>query len=122
MLALSTALILPLGGCEMFNGDDDDDDDNGRTSADIRTAGDLPSNADRVAQSGKGQNVSFTATKDGTVYVSDRDSDRVIYVGSIRDGHRLQIDADKGEVINNGVTVDRDVKSDGRYNVHFVPN
>ena len=115
--------VLPLAiassGCEMFGGDDDDDN-----SADTRVSSKsgLPSGVDRVMQGGRGENVNWTAKDDGTVYVMDRDSEKVIYTGSIRSGHRLEVNPSSGQVMNNGVIVNRDAKDNARYNIYFLPS
>jgi len=119
MLMVSVA-VLPLG-CSAFEDDNDDDRDNA-PKADTRD--DLPKNADRVVQAGKGEDIDWESKGVGTVYLLDRETDKVVYMGSIRQGHRLKVDASKGEVFNNGVeiTPTRKINDDNGYNLYFLEN
>jgi hypothetical protein len=115
---VALALAAVPTGCSVF---DDDDDDN-RDSAQVESRSDLPDNADRVVQGSKGEDINWRATRDGTVYLMDRDSNKVIYSGSIRDGHPLEVDASAGEIKNNNLVVNRQVKENRRYNLYFLPD
>jgi len=118
MLIVSVA-ALPLG-CSMF--DDDNDDD--RSAPVAKTRDDLPKNADRVVQASKGEDIDWESNGEGTVYLLDRETDQVVYMGSIRQGHRLQVDVSKGKVRNNGVEVtpSRKIDDDNGYNLYFLSN
>ena len=67
--------------------------------------------------------LSFTASAPGTVYVYNRNTDKVIYSGPMDRGQNLTVDPDKERITVDGRTVtERDMKGGDTRRVFFKPN
>jgi hypothetical protein len=112
------AALLPLG-CSAF--DDDNDDDRSSKSDEVKTRDEMPSGADRVAQTRAGEDINWKAKETGTVYLVDHSSDRVVYTGTIKEGNRLEVDVSKGRLLNNDKepSPKPKIKDDVEYRLYF---
>lgn len=112
-------------GCESLGlggGDNDDDDDALRDDRVSRGGGlsDLPARAERVEE-GVGT-LSFRAYDDGTAYVVDQTSGRIIDTVELKRGDELRLDPSSDDVLLNGKDVyDGNVLRDNRHAIHFLP-
>ena len=82
----------------------------------------IPRSAQRVDR-GEGTDVlSFRADDDGTLYVYDRDDDRVLWSGPISRDERFMLDAENNEATINGRRIlDRDLRVRHQFRLYFVP-
>ncbi len=79
----------------------------------------LPRTADRV-KSSRGENMSYTADRDGRVYVYDRDKGSVVYSGSINRDERITVRPDRNRIDIEGKSVsDKDLTSDHEFEIYF---
>lgn len=117
-LMVLAAAVLPIG-CSAF---DDDNDDDRSKSGEVKMRDEIPEGAKRVAQSSAGEDINWKATNDGTVYLVDRSSERVVYTGTIKDGNRLDVDVSQARVLNNErePTPKPKIKEDVEYSLYFL--
>src|SRR4051812_49955181 len=65
--------------------------DDRETRRPARGIDEIPTTANRVDEGG-GPRLTYTASRDGTLYVYDADDDRVIYSGGVRSDDRFAMD------------------------------
>ena len=76
--------------------------------------------ADATMISSGSEEVTAVAPNDGTVYVFDDTSNRTVYVGRVRKGDSVRVDAKDDKVMFDGKTaVERELWDDHRYQVFF---
>ena len=96
--------------------DDRVDRDTRRTS---RGLDEIPTTATRVDEGG-GPRLTFTTSRDGTLYVYDADDDRVIYSGGVRADDRFAMDpADNRATVNGHTVLGAKLNPNHRYRVYF---
>ena len=79
----------------------------------------IPTTANRVDEGG-GKRLTYTAGRDGTLYVYDADDDRVIYSGGVRSDERFAMDPANNRATVNGRTVlGATLKPNHRYRLYF---
>jgi hypothetical protein len=90
-----------------------------RTTDRARGVDEIPKTAMQV-EGGAATGLEYEPARDGVIYVYDIDSDRVIYVGRIRDRERFRLDPDGGRAMINNRTVFRsDINPRHRYRLYF---
>ena len=130
-MLVAGVLLVPFVGCESLTDDDDDNDDDRVVREDERISRDpddddldrlpreIPSSAVRVER-GKGQRLVYTPSDDGTVYVYNADTSKLIYSGRLNDGERFVLDPTENEATIDGRRVlGADLKKNQRYYLYF---
>jgi hypothetical protein len=80
----------------------------------------VPADARSVAKQGGTQPVNFTAPRDGTVYVYDRTSQKMLYSGRVRQGETLELDPMRNKVRLEGrVVMEKNLRDLNQYQVWF---
>ena len=130
---MALGLVVGLGGCEAFSGDDDDDNDvkvrkDERISRDRegdRGRADGSQYNPRVPESATLMNqwvnneLSFRSTSDGMVYILNENND-LVYSGRIGEDDRFVFDRREGQVSIDGRTVfSRNEAGAQKYRVFF---
>ena len=130
---LILALIAPVAlaglGCEELGLSGGDDDDRDRSDDDVvvsrdtdrRELDEIPTGADRI-EAVKGREFSYEFKDDGRVYIYDREDDKLVYEGNVRDGERLVIDPQEDKLTVDGDPVgDRDLnlRAAHEYQIYF---
>ena len=76
----------------------------------------------RTVKSGVGM-VEYTANRDGSVYVLESDSNRLIGLGGVRAGQLVRVDAEKDEFsIGGKVITNRPLGERNKYEILFRPD
>ena len=98
------------------DGDNRSDNREGRSNRD-----DLPSGADLIGR-GQERDITFTASRDGRVYLYDDEDREVVASTAIRDGERFSLSPERGRATINGRAVfdDADIDRDDTYAVYFA--
>ena len=79
--------------------------------------------ADATLMSEGDRSLTFRATESGTVYVYNRNDDKMVYSGDIARGETLSVDADKNRITLDGRTVlEKGVDRNETLRVFFKPN
>jgi hypothetical protein len=80
--------------------------------------GDVPLNAREIGEGT--ETVSYTAPRDGTVYVKDDTAHKIVYSGKLEKGQMVKVDAKDNKVLVDGRTVtERDLVNDHKYRLYF---
>ena len=78
----------------------------------------IPSGAHQV-ESGRGE-IRYIAERDGTVWVDDAATDKMVFTGPIRDQERIVVNSDTNQITVNGRTVsEQPLIRDHRYRIYF---
>ena len=80
--------------------------------------GTIPSGAHQV-ESGRGE-IRYIAERDGTVWVYDAATDKMVFTGPIRDQERIVVNPDTNQITVNGRTVsEQPLIRDHKYRIYF---
>lgn len=90
-------------------------------SLERRSMDTLPPRAIRLQQTEARQEATYTAERNGRIYVFDVNEDAIIYSSRLFAGERFVLDPDDNLATIDGRTVlDRDLKSDHRFRLYFA--
>ena len=93
--------------------------DRGGDSSRRRGMDEIPREAVAV-EGGEGVGLRYEPARDGTIYVYDIDSDRVVYVGRLQSKERFVLDPSGNRATVDGKTVFRsDLNPKNRYRLYF---
>ena len=66
--------------------------------------------------------VTFTAPSDGTVYIDDIDTQKLVYQGAVNKGDEVRIDTDNNKINIAGRTVTENTMNTGsKHGIYFTP-
>jgi hypothetical protein len=118
VLVLSASLAV--AGCQVNTGRSPSAG-SGSGSGAGSSSGKIPDNARKIAEA-KGSRVVHRTLRDGTVYVYDTTSKKVVYAGPVRANANIVIDpkADNVSVNDTEVTVNDKLDPGHRYALYFV--
>lgn len=66
--------------------------------------------------------VTYTAPSDGTVYVDDIDTQKLVYQGAVNRGDEVRVDTDNNRITVNGKTATESTMNTGsKHGIYFRP-
>lgn len=69
------------------------------------------------------QQLAYTATDDGTVYVFDATDETLVYSGKVEKGQSISIDPDEDQVmLDSRVVLEKDIHAGNRHRIYFEPS
>jgi hypothetical protein len=69
------------------------------------------------------QQLTYTAPRDGEVYVYDASSRKLLYSGHIEKGQVLSVDPDKDKImIDSKLALEKDIHAGNRHRIYFEPD
>jgi hypothetical protein len=69
------------------------------------------------------QDLSYTAPRDGEVYVYDASSRKLLYSGHIEKGQVLSVDPEKDKImIDSKLALEKDIHAGNRHRIYFAPD
>ena len=113
------AACLAAGGCQ---GNQSGGDDGTQASTGSSGASKVPADARRVAEAGNGARLIHRPLREGTIYVQDAKTGKVVYSGPVRASANVVVDPAASAVTVNDQQVKANTKLDphGTYRLYFL--
>lgn len=69
------------------------------------------------------QQLTYTAQRDGEIYVYDSDDRTLLYSGKIEKGQSLTVDPDDDKIlVDNKLVLEKDIRAGNRHRIYFQPD
>jgi len=82
---------------------------------------DIPADARLVSEGDK--TLSYSFEQPGTVYIFDRNTDKMVYSGKVERGQMIRVDPDKDRImLDDKVVRDEDMKANDTRRIFFEPD
>ena len=82
------------------------------------TAEQVPVNAQLLVQGD--QQLTYTAQRDGEIFVYDSNDKKLLYSGKIEKGQTITIDPDEDQIlVNNRLVLEKDIHAGNRHRIYF---
>ena len=67
--------------------------------------------------------LTYTAQRDGEVYVYDADDRKLLYSGKVEKGQAVTVDPDEDKImVDNKLALEKDISAGNRHRIYFVPD